>query len=157
MLQDLRVRANRALGIICDEYAPHPHAEDYDGHHRFFTNVMTRPEDRAETARELVDEKGRGLLGHAFSRVFSHLQNADSNFDFDAAITPMPGAIRGNLARWVDDNMDALVRAFSSDDEVVVVMADEVDVVNHGENDADDDASSMSGSDSEDAMSDMSD
>ena len=29
MLQGLRVRANNALGAICDESAPHPHENDY--------------------------------------------------------------------------------------------------------------------------------
>ena len=38
----------------------------------------------------------------------------------------------GDLARWVEDNVDALVRAFTSEDEAVVVMADEGDVVNNG-------------------------
>ena len=36
MLQDLRNRANVALGHICDENAPHPHANDYAIHLRFF-------------------------------------------------------------------------------------------------------------------------
>ena len=56
------------------------------------------------------------MLGHAFSRVFSHLQDRDPHFDFDAAIAPVPIAVRGYLARWVD-NVDALVRAFASDDD----------------------------------------
>ena len=67
MLQDLRVRANRELGPIYEERAPHPHAEDYGSHLRFFTDVVTRLEDLAERARELVEEKSRGLLGRAFS------------------------------------------------------------------------------------------
>ena len=41
----------------------------------------------------------------------------------------MPAVIRGNLAHWVDDNVDTLVRAFASDDDAVVVAADEGDVV----------------------------
>lgn len=32
MLHDLRARANRALGTICDESAPHPHKNDYASH-----------------------------------------------------------------------------------------------------------------------------
>nr|XP_020187187.1 tropomyosin-like [Aegilops tauschii subsp. strangulata] len=66
MLQDLRVRANRALGAICEERVPHPHAEDYASYLRFFTDVVTRLEDCTERARELVEEKSRGLLGRAF-------------------------------------------------------------------------------------------
>ena len=114
---------------------------------------MTRVENRAERARELVDEKSRGLLGRTLSRVFSHLLNTNPDFNFDAAIALLPEVIRDNLARWVDDNVDALVRAFASDDDAVVVVADEGDVVDDGE----DSASSLSGSDSGDAASDMSD
>ena len=157
MLRDLRTRANQALGAICDEHAPQPHAEDYANHLRFFTDVVTRLENRAERARELVDEKSRGLLGRAFSRVFSHLLNTNPDFNFDAAIAPVPEVIRDNLARWVDNNVDALVRAFASDDDGVVVVADEGGAVDDGEDSASDGASSMSGSDLEDAASDMSD
>ena len=57
MLDDLRTRANQALGAICDEHAPHPHSDDYASHLHFFTTVMTHLEDRAEMARELMDEK----------------------------------------------------------------------------------------------------
>ena len=53
--------------------------------------------------------------------------------------------------------MDALVRAFASDDEAVVVVADEGGAVDDGEDSIGDGASSMSGSDSEDAASNMSD
>ena len=70
MLRALRVRANQALGTICDEHSPHPHAKDYASHLRFFTDVVMCLEDRAERARELLDEKSRSLIGRAFSRVF---------------------------------------------------------------------------------------
>ena len=79
-----------------------------------------------------MEERGRGLLERAFSRVFRHLLNADPNFDFDAAIAPVPTAVRGDLARWVEDNVDTLVRAFTSEDDAVVVAADEGDVVDDG-------------------------
>ena len=98
MLRDLRTRANQALGAICDEHAPHPHTEDYASHLRFFTDVMTRLENWAERACKLVEEKSRGLLGRMFSRIFSHLQNINPHFDFDAAIASVPEVIRDNLA-----------------------------------------------------------
>ena len=157
MLQDLRNRANTALGFICDENAPPPHSNDYASHLIFFTNVVTSLEARSDRARQLVEERSRGLLGRAFSRVFSHLRNTKPDFDFDAAIAPVPEAMRGNLVRWVDDKVDALVRTFASDDDAVVVVADEGDVVDDGEDSASASASSMSGSDSEDTASDMSD
>ena len=79
----------------------------------------------------------------------------------------MPGAIWGDLARWVEDNVDALVRAFTSEEDAVVVAADEGDVVDDGEggagngdddaSDGDSDASDASEGNPEDAMSDMSD
>ena len=107
------------------------------------------------------------MLGCAFSHVFSYLQDRDPHFDFDAAIAPVPEAIRGDLARWVEDNMDALVRAFASDDDAVVVPEDEGDVVNDGEggagdgdgdaSDGDSDASDAFECDPGDAVSDMSD
>ena len=104
------------------------------------------------------------MLGRAFSRVFSHLQNTYQDFNFDAAIAPVPEAIRGDLARWVEDNVDALLRAFASDDDGVVVVADEVDVVDDGgvvggdgdSGDGDSGASDASGDDQGDVVSDMS-
>nr|XP_020182389.1 tol-Pal system protein TolA-like [Aegilops tauschii subsp. strangulata] len=118
MLQDLRNRANTALGHICDENAPHP----------------------------------------------THLQNTYQDFDFDAAIAPVPEAIRADLARWVEDKVDALVRASSSDDDAVVVAADEGDVVDDdvdgaggGDGDAGDGGSDASGVPKGDAASGMSD
>ena len=57
------------------------------------------------------------MLGRAFSRIFSYLLDRDPHFDFDAAIAPVPIAVWGDLARWVEDNVDALVRAFASDDD----------------------------------------
>ena len=54
----------------------------------------------------------------------------DPHFDFDAAIAPVPLAVRDNLASWVEDNVDALVRAFTTDDDGVVVATDEGGVVN---------------------------
>ena len=167
MLQSLRIRANAVLGNICDKHAPHPHANDYASHLCFFADVVTRLENRPERARELVEERSRGLLGRAFSCVFSHLQNTYPDFDFAAAIAPIPKAILGDLVRWVEDNVDTLVRAFTSEDDTVVVAADEGDVVDDGEGDAghdggdgsdgDSDASDAPEGEPEDTMSDMSD
>ena len=65
MLRYLRARANQALGAIYEERAPHPHVEDYASHLRFFIKVVTRLEDRALRAHELVEERSQGLLGRA--------------------------------------------------------------------------------------------
>ena len=87
------------------------------------------------------------------------------HFDFDAAIAPVPLAIRDNLARWVEDNMDALVRAFTADDDGVVLAANEGGVVNgpgagggsvEGDGEGSD-ASGDSGGAPEDALGDLSD
>ena len=113
----------------------------------------------------MVEERSHALLGRAFSRVFSHLQNMFPNFDFDATIAPVPQAVRGDLARWVEDNVDALIKAFASDNNDVVVAADE-DGAAHGPDaagsDADSDgelsgASCGSGGALEDALGDLSD
>ena len=127
--------------------------------------MVTQLEARSVGANRLVEERSRALLGRAFSRVFSHLRNMDPNFDFDAAITPVPQAVRGDLARWVEDNVDALVRAFASDNDGVVVAANEGDVVNgpdaaDGDAESDgeaSDASEDSGGAPEDALGDLSD
>ena len=155
MLQGLRIRANVVLGTICDEHAPHPHENDYASHLRFFTDMVTRLANRSERARELVEERCRGLLRRAFSRVFSHLQNTYPNFDFDAAIALVAVAIRGDLAQWVEDNVDALVRAFASDDDGMVVDEPGADEDAGGGNV--NDASDASEDAQEDAVSDMSD
>ena len=96
------------------------------------------------------------MLGRAFSRVFSYLLDRDPHFDFDAAITPVPIAVRGTLARWVEGKVDALVRAFASDDNGVAANEPGTDRDAGGgghvnaANDASEDAQ-------EDAASDMSD
>ena len=132
MLRTLRERANAALGNICEAVAEEPHVTNYSGNLRFFSNVVTHLENRSEKSCQPGEERSRGLLARAFSRVFSHLQNIDPLFVFDATIAPVPEAVRGDLARWVEDNVDALVRAFTSDDDGVIVAADEGVVVNDG-------------------------
>ena len=91
-----------------------------------------------------MEERSRGLLGRAFSRVFNHLWNTFPNFDFDAAIAPVPQAIRGDLARWVEDNVDALVRAFASEGDVVDDGDGGVAEGGDGAGEDDDDASDAS-------------
>ena len=161
MLTALRERANTALGNICEAAVGEPHAVNYAGNLQFFTDVVTR----SVRADRLVEDRSRALLGRAFSRVFSHLQNMDPHFDFDAAIAPVPLAVRDNLAHWVEDNVDALVRAFASDNDGVIMVADEGGVVN-GPDAADDNAegdgeannaSDSSGGAPEDALGDLSD
>ena len=83
-----------------------------------------------------------------------------------AAIAPVPTVVRDDLARWVEDNVDALVRAFTSEDDAVVVAADEGDVVDDGDaragegggdaSDGDSDASGASEDDLGDAANDIS-
>ena len=112
MLSTLRERANTALGVICEAAVGEPRVINYAGNLQFFTDIVTQLEARSVRANRLVEDRSRALLGCAFSRVFSHLQDRDPHFDFDAAIAPVPIAARGDLARWVEDNVDALVRAF---------------------------------------------
>ena len=103
-----------------------------------------------------------GVLFPASSVIF---RTWTPHFDFDAAIAPVPLAIRGNLAHWVEDNVDALLRAFTADDDGVVMVADEGGVVNGpGADDGDaegdgkaSDASDDSGGAFEDALGDLSD
>ena len=108
---------------------------------------MTRLEDQATRARELVEERSQGLLGHAFSRVFSHLLNLDPHFDFDAAIALMPEVIQDNLAGCMDDHVDALVSDFAPEDVVVFITAEEDSA---GGDDKEDDHDSAGGADRDD-------
>src|SRR3954469_8491916 len=164
MLAMLRERANTALGNICEAAVGEPHAINYAGNLQFFTAVVTQLEARSAWADKLVEERSRALLGGAFSRVFSHLRNMDPHFDFDAAIARGPQAVRGDLAHWVEDNVDALVRAFASDDDDVIVAADEGSVVDGpdavggdaGSDGKFSDASGGSGGAPEDALGDLS-
>ena len=153
MLQGLRLRANSALGTICDESAPHPHENDYASHLSFFTDIVTRLEARAARSRELVAERSRGLLGRVFSRVFSHLLNHDPHFDFDDVLVPMPPVVQDNLAGWVDDHMDALVAEFAPEDDTVMIAAREVGADGHDEEYDSLDASSVNRGDEEGASS----
>ena len=89
----------------------------------------------------------------------------DPHFDFDVAIAPVPQAVRVDLAHWVEDNVDALVRAFALDDDDAIVAADEGGVVNgpdaaddnaEGDGEASDASDSSSGA-PKDALGDLSD
>ena len=165
MLRTLKERANTALGNICEAAAEVPHETNYAGNLQYFTDMVTLLENRSERSRWLVEERSRALFGRAFSHVFCYLQDRDPHFDFDAAIAPMPIAIRGDLVQWVEDNVDTLVRAFASDDDGVIVAADEGGVVDApgtgrgvgGDGDDASDASVASGGAPDDAASDMSD
>ena len=105
------------------------------------------------------------MLGRAFSRIFSYLLDRDPHFDFDAAIAHVPIAVRGALARWVEGKVDAFIRAFASDDDGMVVGANEGGIVDEPGADGDaggggdnvSDASDASEDAQEDAVSDMSD
>ena len=127
--------------------------------------MVTQLEARSTRADRLVEERSRALLRRAFSHVFSHHRNMDPNFDFDAAIAPVPQAVRGELAHWVEDNVDALFRAFASDNDDVIMAADEGGVMDGsdaigGNADGDgkfSDASNGSGGAPEDALGDSSD
>ena len=125
MLQGLRVRANNALGAICDESAPHPHESHYASHLNFFTDIVTRLEAQAAKARQLVEERSRGLLGRALSHIFSNLLNLDSHFDFSTVLAPVPAATQDKLAKWVDGHVDALVKELTPEDDTAVLAAEE--------------------------------
>ena len=72
--------------------------EDYASHLRLLTEIVTCLEDRAAGARKLVEERSRGLLGHALSSIFSNLLNLDSHFDFSIVLAPVPAATQDKLA-----------------------------------------------------------
>ena len=72
-------------------------------------------------------------------------------------------AVLGDLVRWVEDHVDALVRAFTSENDGVVVIGDEGDVSNDGDggvadggDNADEDDDDASDASTGDAASDIS-
>ena len=125
MLKDLMTRANRALDTICKGNVAHPLESDDAGYLHFFTQVMTCLESKATRARQLVEEKSRDLLGRAFSCIFSYILNRDPDFHFNTAIAPLPGVVQGDLASWVDDHVDDLVKEFALADDVAMLVAAE--------------------------------
>jgi hypothetical protein len=126
MLEDLRTRANWALGSICEESAPRPRKVDDAGNLHFFTQVVACLEDRAARARELIEERSRELLGRTFSCVFSHLFCLDPHFDFDAVIAPVPEVTQDAVAEWVDSHVVDLVTEFTLVEDAIVTKVDEV-------------------------------
>ena len=106
---------------------------------------MTRLENQAARTCELVAEKSWGLLGHTFSRVFSHLLNRDPHFDFDALLVPLPPVVQDNLDGWVDDHMDALVAEFALEDDMVMIAVEEAGADGDAEGDGGLDASGEDG------------
>jgi hypothetical protein len=140
MLEDLRARANRALGTICEENIPRPHEDDDAGYLHFFSQVVIRLEDRASRARQLVEERSRDLLGRVFSCVFSHLLSLDPHFDFDAVIAPVPEVTQDVLVKWVDDHVDDLVAELTLEEDVTVPEEEVVDADSDEGGDADGDA-----------------
>ena len=75
MLRTLRERATAALGYICEAAAAEPRVINYAGNLQFFTDMVTQLETHSNRAHRLVEERSRALLGRAFSRVFSYLQD----------------------------------------------------------------------------------
>ena len=71
--------------------------------------------------------------------------------------------VRGDLARWVEDHVDALVRSLTSENDGVVVITDEGDMVNNGDggiadggDDSDEDDDDASDASMDDAPGDIS-
>ena len=113
---------------------------------------MTRLEDQATKARQLIEERSQGLLGRALSRIFSNLLNLDSHFDFGTMLAPMPAATH-NLAKWVDGHVDALVKELTPEDDMAVLEAKGAGTGGDDEEDGSHDADSADGSDEEGASS----
>ena len=97
MLTTLRERANTALGNICEAAVGEPHAVNYASKLQFITDVVTQLEARSVRANRLVEERSRGLLGRAFSRVFSHLRNMDPP---SISTPPSPQSPRPSEMTW---------------------------------------------------------
>ena len=141
------------MGAICDESAPHPHESNYASHLNLFTNIVTRLEDQATKARQLVEERSRGLLGHALSRIFSNFVNLGSYFDFSIVLAPVPAATQDKLAKWVDGHVDTLVKELTPEDGTTLLVAEEAGAGGDDEEDGSHDISSADGSDEEGASS----
>jgi hypothetical protein len=142
MLEVLMTKANRALDAICEESIERSHGDDDADYLRFFTQVMTCIEDQAMRTRQLVKERSRGLLGRAFSRVFSNLFSSNPHFDFNTLIAPVPEITQEVVAHWVDHHVDKLVEEFPQDGDVPLIDAGDGGAGGDDGDDANDDASS---------------
>ena len=68
---------------------------------------------------------------------------SDPDFDFDAAIAPIPGAIQGVLASWVEDHVDDLIAELAPADDVVAPAAEEGGAAEDDDGSEDDDETMM--------------
>ena len=137
MLGDLSIRANRALHTICKGNVARPYEADNDGYLLFFTQVVACLEGRAARACQLVEEKSRDLLGRTFSCIFIYLLSLNPYFNFNAAIAPVTRVTQGDLASWVDNHVDDLIKVFSLADDVTALATE-----HDGADDDDDDGDS---------------
>ena len=60
-----------------------------------------------------------------FSRGFSYLLSLNPDFDFNAAIAPVPRVTQGDLASWVNHHVDDLVMEFALEDGIDVLVVEE--------------------------------
>ncbi|KAE8798932.1 hypothetical protein D1007_25775 [Hordeum vulgare] len=109
MFQSLERRASRAFIDIFGEGVSSPLVLDDAGYLGFFFHVVECPEEGAEKAHTLAEDKSRDLLGQAASDVFSHLLHLDPDFDFAVVLGPVRETIRAALAEWVEVHGEDLV------------------------------------------------
>ena len=113
MFRALELRARRALGSISKEDVSSP-LETHDGSYLdFFSKLVERLEVGAKKVGGIIEEESRDLLTQAATRIFSHLLNADPNFDFGKVIAPVPEEVRDTLGKAVEDHVDALHEHFA--------------------------------------------
>ncbi|KAE8817848.1 hypothetical protein D1007_04468 [Hordeum vulgare] len=99
MFQGLERWECRALGSIYGGSISSPIIPDDAGYLDFFTKVPEWVEAGAEQVGVLIEDEIRNLMSKAPMHVFSNLLHVDPHFDFEAAMAPVPRAIRVALRK----------------------------------------------------------
>ncbi|KAE8785905.1 hypothetical protein D1007_40335 [Hordeum vulgare] len=63
----------------------------------------------------LIEEESQDLLSQALTHAFSNLFHTVPNFNFEAAMAPIPEAIRGTLGKEVRNHVGMLSVQFARD------------------------------------------
>jgi hypothetical protein len=113
MFRALTQRAHAALSIFSSERLEDPLEDDDAGYLNFFTKLVKRLEDGAARMDDIIVAECRDLLSYAAMRVFSNLFRADTNFDFDRVMSPVPVELHDGIEKEVRDHVEALVHKFS--------------------------------------------
>ena len=97
-----------------DFIAPQAPAEGGEvGFLNIFTMIVDQMEVAAKNQDSVDEDKCRDLLGHAVTRIFSNLLDANPCFDFDTVLKRVEKTRRAKLSKEVNEHVEALPKTFS--------------------------------------------